>query len=83
MPFADDRFDGILLVNMLLFPTEMDRVLAPGGTLLWVNTLGDKTPIHLSGPELLAALPGEWSGLTARAGSGFWAAVRRDGDPAP
>ena len=80
LPFADDRFDGILMVNMLLFPDEVDRVLAPGGSLLWVNTLGDKTPIHLSGPDLLVALPGEWSGPTARSGSGFWAAVRRDAD---
>ncbi|MEM9653396.1 MAG: class I SAM-dependent methyltransferase [Actinomycetota bacterium] len=80
LPFADDRFDGILMVNMLLFPNEVDRVLAPGGTLLWVNTLGDRTPIHLSGEELLAALPGSWSGSTARSGSGFWAAVGRDVD---
>lgn len=82
LPFANDQFDGVLMVNMLLFPNEVDRVLAPGGTLLWVNTLGDRTPIHLSGPDLISALPGEWSGSTARSGSGFWAAVRRDADQA-
>lgn len=83
LPFADDRFDGLLMVNMLLFPAEVDRVLAPGGTILWVNTLGDRTPIHLSGPDLLSALPGEWSGLTARSGSGFWAAVHRADEHRP
>lgn len=80
LPYVDDQFDGILMVNMLLFPDEVDRVLAPGGSLLWVNTLGDRTPIHLPAEDLLAALPGEWSGLTARSGTGFWAAVSRDAD---
>ncbi|MEM7273855.1 MAG: class I SAM-dependent methyltransferase [Actinomycetota bacterium] len=78
LPFPDRRFDGLLLVNMLLFPAEVDRVLAPGGRLLWVNTLGDQTPIHLSPPDLLAALPGAWSATTARSGTGFWVAAGRD-----
>ncbi len=77
LPFTDDRFDGILMVNMLLFPNEVDRVLAPGGRLLWVNTLGDQTPIHLPAEDLVDALPGAWSGVTARSGSGFWASVGR------
>ncbi len=77
LPFPTGLFDGILMVNMLLFPEEVDRVLRPGGRLLWVNTLGDRTPIHLSPPELLDALPGSWSGLTARSGSGFWVSVAR------
>lgn len=78
LPFRDRRFDGLLLVNMMLFPAEVDRVLAPGGRLLWVNTLGDQTPIHLAPTDVLAALPGQWSGVTARAGTGFWVSVGRD-----
>ncbi len=78
LPFAGCLFDGILLVNMLLFPAEIDRVLAPGGRLLWVNTLGDRTPIHLPAADVIEALPGSWSGVTARSGSGFWASVGRD-----
>lgn len=77
LPFTDDRFDNILMVNMLLFPDEVDRVLAPAGRLLWVNTLGDQTPIHLPPEDLVAALPGEWSGVTARSGTGFWVSVGR------
>ena len=77
LPFADDTFDAVLMVNMLLFPAEVDRVLAPGGTVLWVNTLGDQTPIHLPVRDVVSALPGTWSGSTANAGSGFWAALRR------
>lgn len=77
LPFPADTFDALLLINMLLFPTEVDRVLRPDGVLVWVNTLGDQTPIHLPPGDVAAALPGSWTGTTARAGTGFWAALRR------
>ena len=77
LPFDADSFDAILLINMLLFPREIDRVLRPGGTVLWVNTLGDQTPIHLPAADVLEALPGEWNGTTARAGTGFWLTAER------
>lgn len=80
LPFGDDTFAGVLAVNMLLFPAEIDRILAPGGVLVWVNSLGDQTPIHLPPDDVATALPGSWSGTTAQAGSGFWAALRRDGE---
>lgn len=78
LPFPEACFDVILLVNMLLFPDELCRVLAPGGSLVWVNTLGDQTPIHLPVDDVVTALPGQWSGTTARAGSGFWLSITRD-----
>lgn len=81
LPFPDDAFDGILMINMILFPSEVDRVLRPDGSILWVNTLGDQTPIHLPADDVLAALPGEWSGRTARAGTGFWLAASRRATP--
>lgn len=77
LPFPDAAFDTALLVNMLLFPAELGRVLAPAGKLVWVNTLGDRTPIHLPPQDVLSALPGAWRGVTARAGSGFWAVFDR------
>lgn len=77
LPFGDNAFDSVLMVNMLLFPSEVDRVLAPGGTVVWVNTLGDQTPIHLPVADVMAALPGDWEGTTANAGTGFWATLRR------
>lgn len=80
LPFDRDSFDGIMLINMLLFPAEVDRVLRPGGRVLWVNTLGDQTPIHLPAADVLEALPGEWQGTTARAGTGFWLAASRIDD---
>lgn len=77
LPFADSTFDAVLLVNMLLFPVELDRVLSPGGRIIWVNTHGDRTPIHLPARDVMRALPGEWIGHTARAGAGFWLSARR------
>lgn len=77
LPFGDDRFDAVLLINMLLFPAEIDRVLRPEGVLLWVNTLGDQTPIHLPAADVVRALPGDWAGTTAAAGTGFWVTARR------
>ena len=77
LPFGDDAFDVVMMVNMLLFPAEVDRVVAPGGSVVWVNTLGDQTPIHLPVVDVAGALPGSWGGVTARAGTGFWATFRR------
>ena len=78
LPFPDRSFDAILLINMLLFPAEVDRLLAPAGSIVWVNTLGDQTPIHLSPSDVLDALPGTWRGSTAHAGTGSWPSARRD-----
>lgn len=80
LPVADGTADAIVLVNALLFPDEMARVLAPNGTLVWVNSLGDRTPIHLPAEDVEKALPGEWDGVAAEAGWGIWATLsRRDG----
>jgi hypothetical protein len=74
LPFADGRFATAVLVNMLLFPEEVARV---AGTIVWVNTVGDATPIHLSAEEVERALPGDWEGVHAQAGWGTWAVFRR------
>ena len=79
LPFAPGVFAGALLVNMFLFPRELDRMIAPGGHLVWINTNGNQTPIHLPAEDVARALPGEWAGQTARAGAGFWATFRRVG----
>ncbi|MFV2038868.1 MAG: class I SAM-dependent methyltransferase, partial [Acidimicrobiales bacterium] len=45
LPIRDASVSVVVLVNALLFPAEVDRVLAPGGAVVWVNTLGDQPPI--------------------------------------
>jgi SAM-dependent methyltransferase len=77
LPLRSGWADVIVLINMLLFPAELERALAPAGTLVWVNSLGDATPIHLSATDVQSALPGGWTGLASEAGWGTWCTLRR------
>ncbi len=82
LPFAEGSADVVVLVNTLLFPAEIDRVLAPEGRLVWVNTRGPLTPIHLSAEDVIAALDGTgtWNALASEAGPGTWCVAWR-GEP--
>lgn len=78
LPLPDDSVDVVALVNMLLFPSEVDRVLRPDGAVLWFNTLGERTPIHLPAEEVAAALPGRWGGVASGALWATWCVLRRE-----
>jgi ubiquinone/menaquinone biosynthesis C-methylase UbiE len=77
LPVRDSSAAVIVLINAFLFPAEIERVLSPRGVLLWVNSSGEQTPIYLSIDDLVAVLPGRWSGAWSRAGEGHWCALRR------
>lgn len=77
LPLATDSVDLVVLVNALLFPTEVDRVLQPDGAVVWVNSLGENTPIHLTAEDVALSLPGDWDGLASRSGTGIWSVLRR------
>lgn len=77
LPLADASVAAIAGIDMLLFPAEAARVLAPNGVLLWINQLGEDGPLYLAAADVAAALPGQWQALEARAGWGSWAVVRR------
>jgi SAM-dependent methyltransferase len=77
LPIRDGVASAVVLINMFLFPDEVDRVLAPDGLVLWVNSSGEHTPIHLLPEEVSQQLPGRWTGVWARAGVGIWCALRR------
>ena len=77
VPLADGSVDAVVLVNAFLFPHEVDRVLKEGGAVVWVSTIGDRTPIYLPADDVLAALPGDWDGRAADAGWGSWLVARR------
>ena len=79
LPLRDGAADAVILVNCFLFPAEVDRVLGPHGLVVWVNSSGGQTPIHLTSDEVLAALPGEWIGVTSGAGEGLWTVLHRAG----
>ena len=83
LPVATAAVAVLVLVNMFLFPAEAARALRPDGVLVWVNTLGDATPIHLAAADVAAALPGDWHGVTADAGWGVWATLRRQAATSP
>lgn len=77
LPVRTGSAATVVLVNALLFPAEVDRVLAPGGAVVWVNSLGDATPIHLPAADVEAALPGGWTGVASEANWGTWTVLRR------
>jgi len=77
LPVADGSASAIVLINAFLFPAEVERVLLQDGVLVWVNSSGEFTPIYLSVDDLVAALPGEWTGSWSQAGEGHWCAIRR------
>jgi SAM-dependent methyltransferase len=77
LPLRDRSAAVVVLVNAFLFPAEIDRVLTADGAIVWVNSSGEYTPIHLSPSEVAAALPGTWSGVASQAGRGLWCVLRR------
>ena len=79
LPVADASVVAVAAIDMLLFPSEAARVLAPGGVLLWINQLGEDGPLYLPAADVAAALPGGWRSVEAMAGWGSWAVLRRVG----
>jgi SAM-dependent methyltransferase len=77
LPICDGAAAAVVLINAFLFPTEVDRVLSRDGALVWVNSSGERTPIYLPVDDLVARLPGEWTGTSSRAGEGHWCVLRR------
>ncbi|MBI4888804.1 MAG: methyltransferase domain-containing protein [Acidobacteria bacterium] len=77
LPLRDGSASAIILINAFLFPAEEHRVLSPDGALVWVNSSGEHTPIYLSVDDLVARLPGTWTGTASRAGEGQWCVLRR------
>ncbi len=79
LPLDDHSVTVAVLMNMLLFPTELDRVVAPGGKIVWLSSLGPATPIYLPPEQVVAALPGRWGGVAAQHGTATWAVLERHG----
>lgn len=77
LPLADGSVDGLFLINTLLFPEEIERVLAPSGYVAWISTNGDQTPIYLSPEEVATALGDNFLGVSSEAGGGTWSVFRR------
>ncbi|MFJ9683573.1 class I SAM-dependent DNA methyltransferase [Streptomyces sp. NPDC101194] len=76
LPSADGQVAAVAAIDMLLFPTETARVLAPGGVLLWINQLGEAGPLHLPAADVVTALPGTRQAVESNVGWGGWAVLR-------
>lgn len=77
LPLASASVDVMVLVNMFMFAGSYDRVLAPGGRLVWISTMGDETPIYFPPEEVMDLLPGRWTATGSHAGTGLWLVARR------
>jgi ubiquinone/menaquinone biosynthesis C-methylase UbiE len=53
LPYADGWFDLVTLANMIPFFNELDRVVAPGGWVVFAWSGGPQTPIYVP-PEVLS-----------------------------
>ena len=53
LPYADEWFDLVTLANMIPFFDELDRVVAPGGWVVFGWSVGPQTPIYVP-PEVLS-----------------------------
>jgi len=54
--FEDGAFDLVVLVNMIPFFDELDRVTAPGGAVVFSFSRGSGTPIYVPFGRLRRAL---------------------------
>jgi SAM-dependent methyltransferase len=77
LPLRSGSVGTLVCVNMLLFAGEVRRVLGPGGALVWVNSIGPRTPIHLSAGTVSAVLGADFEVVASEAGWGTWAVAHR------
>jgi ubiquinone/menaquinone biosynthesis C-methylase UbiE len=77
LPFGAASFDLVMLSNMIPFFDEIERVLAPGGHVAFVWSVGADTPIYVPPERLRGELErrgfGEFQELEAPPGTAFLA----------
>ena len=77
LPVADGALAAVVLMNAFLFGPECDRALGPDGVVVWINSRGPSTPIHLPAEAVVDALPGSWVATASECGSATWCVARR------
>jgi SAM-dependent methyltransferase len=83
LPYADEWFDLVTLANMIPFFDELDRVVAPGGWVVFAWSVGPQTPIYVP-PEVLARELGargysDFAEIAVGNGTAFVARKSREG----
>jgi SAM-dependent methyltransferase len=86
LPVADRSAAAVVIADVPLFADEVVRILAPGGVVVWSNALGAESPHHVPVEVVAGALARAqaqiqphvgWDAVTAEAGWGLWAVLRR------
>ncbi|HYI62013.1 MAG TPA: class I SAM-dependent methyltransferase [Acidimicrobiales bacterium] len=77
LPVADGSLAAVVLMNAFLFGPECARVLRSGGVVVWVNSRGSETPIHLPAEAVVEALPGHWEATASEADTATWCVAVR------
>jgi SAM-dependent methyltransferase len=83
LPLSDGLAAAVVLADVPLFAGEVVRILADGGVVVWSNALGEDAPHHVPVATVLSTLEraagdGSWSAVTAQAGWGLWAVLRKE-----
>ena len=79
LPVVDGRLAAVVLMNAFLFGPECARVLEPRGVVVWINSRGPLTPIHLPAEAVVEALPGTWEAVASETGPATWCVAWRRG----
>ena len=79
LPFAAGSFDLVTLMNVPVFFDEISRVLAPGGHVAIVSSLGAATPFHTPHPTLRARFKrhGVAEAAAGAVGQSLWFLARK------
>ena len=81
LPLSDGAVDVLILQNMFLFPNEVSRCISEKGCLVWVNSRGSGTPIHLPVEKVIQSLEAAtgyaWNAVCSTMGEATWAVIRR------
>jgi hypothetical protein len=82
LPVPDNSAQAVVLADVPLFAAEVVRTLREDGVVLWSNALGEDAPHHVPIATVLQTLEdasdASWSAVTAHAGWGLWAVMRRE-----
>jgi ubiquinone/menaquinone biosynthesis C-methylase UbiE len=75
LPYPDEWFDLVTLGNMLPFFDELNRVVAPGGSIVFAWSSGPETPIYVPSEVLSRELArrgySDFSEIAAGKGTAF------------
>jgi demethylmenaquinone methyltransferase/2-methoxy-6-polyprenyl-1,4-benzoquinol methylase len=78
LPFPDQRFELVTMLNAFVFADELARILCPGGSAVIAYSAGESTPIYIPYADLERLLTS--AGLVdlrhGRAGPGTWTFAR-------